>query len=153
MVTDRRKHIRSLKELEFTCYVDGQRFEARSLDIARGGAFMETDELVPTGSVALIALKKGAKPEDEQQRRPSRRQEYPIVLLALVVRHQTTPVTGVGLQWLRCVSRVGLDPLFDFLGFVMDLFPSSLPLPPSSVAAQDFIEYDFILDEFRPGRK
>ena len=70
-----------------------------------------------------------------------------------MVRHQTTPVTGVGLQWLRCVSRVGLGPLFDFLGFVMDIFPSSLPLPPSSIITLDFIEYDFILEEFRPGRK
>jgi len=154
MGTDRRKHVRSLKELEFTCYIDGQQFKARSLDISRGGALMETGELVPLGSVALIAMTKGTEPEDDyQQRRPSRRQEFPIVLLGLVVRHQTTPITGLGLQWLRCVSRVGLGPLFDFLGFVMDLFPSSLPLPPNSVIALDFIEYDFVLEEFRPGRK
>lgn len=74
-----------------------------------------------------------------------------MVLLGLVVRHQTTPATALGLQWLRCVSRVGLQPMYDFLGFVLDLFPSSLPLPSGSVAHLDHLEYDFVLEEFRPG--
>lgn len=76
----------------------------------------------------------------------------PIVLLGLVVRQQTAPTTGVGLQWLRCVSRVGLQPMYDFLGFVLDLYPSALPLPSGPVTTIDFVEFDFVLQEFRPGR-
>ena len=59
MSSNRRQHTRNLKALHFTCYIDGQRFDARSIDVSVGGAFMETGALVPMGSVALIALKKG----------------------------------------------------------------------------------------------
>ncbi|MFH1529989.1 MAG: PilZ domain-containing protein [Pseudomonadota bacterium] len=151
MSSNRRQHTRSLKALDFSCYIDGQQFDARSLDVSAGGAFMETGALVPVGSVALIALTKGNK-EAETRRRAARRQEFPVLLLGLVVRHQTTPVSGVGLQWLRCVSRVGLQPMLDFLGFVLDLYPSTLPLPASEVTTLDFVEFDFVLQEFRPGR-
>ncbi len=152
MSSNRRQHTRNLKALDFSCYIDGQRFDARSLDVSVGGAFMETGALAPMGSVALIALKKGHPHPAGGGRLRRPRKELPIVLIGLVVRHQTVPVTGVGLRWLRCVSRVGLQPMYEFLGFVVDLYPSALPLPSGTVSTIDFVEFDFVLQEFRPGR-
>lgn len=139
---DRRRHDRALKALEFTCTIDGKPFEAQSLDISAGGAFMAASALVPTGAIAQIAPRIGVETGDAP----------PVTLHGLVVRQQRSPRTGVALQWLKCETCRGMSPLEDVLANIVGLPPAAHPQPPAHVAALPDLEYDFILQETRPGR-
>jgi len=60
-----------------------------------------------------------------------------------VVRKQEEPVRCLGIEWVRCVSRNGIQAVFDLLAFYLGLFPAALPMPMPSVAAADSVAYDF----------
>jgi hypothetical protein len=139
---DRRRVDRHLKSLEFSCTVDGKLFEAQSLDLSAGGAFMAANALVPTGATARI-VPAGAAPSGP---------EPGLFLHGLVVRQQRSPVNGVALQWLKCESSHGLEPLKGFLGDMLGVDEGTIATPPPHVAAMDQLEYDFVLQEVRPGR-
>ena len=68
------------------------------------------------------------------------------------MRRQAAPRIGVGIQWVKCVSRGGLDALFTFLGMVLDIFPSALPLPSPKVAAAPTVAWDFVRRRFEAMR-
>ena len=139
---DRRREERSLRALEFTCTIDGKLFDALSLDLSPGGAFMAAAVLAPTGAVAHITPRLGARSD----RRP------PILLYGLVVRQQRSPRTGVALQWLKCESCGGVTPLKGMLENVLGFPQEDLPHPPPHIQSLQDLEYDFILREIGPGR-
>jgi hypothetical protein len=139
---ERRRHDRALKALEFTCTIDGKPFEAQSLDISAGGAFMATPLLVPTGAVARIV------PQIGEEHGATRA----VTLHGLVVRQERSPRTGVALQWLKADTNRGLSLLEDVLSNIVGLAPAVHPQPPAHISALPDLEYDFILQETRPGR-
>ena len=128
---DRREHEREKRTVEFFCYVNGQRFDSTSFDISAGGAFLRTDHELTDGITALVAPK-GERVKAEGA-----------VLVGQVVRQQDDPVKGVAIKWVRCVSRKGIQPVFDLLAFYLGLFPASLPMPMPSVANAETVAYDF----------
>ncbi len=90
--TDKRNHPRRLLKEEIYCYLDGTRFDAGSHDISAGGLFLKTNSTVPIGSVIALVFKQGDPAVN------------PIFLLGMVVRHQTEPVAGIGMQWTRAIT-------------------------------------------------
>ena len=129
-VGDRRKHEREERAVEFFCYIESQRFDSTSFDISAGGAFLRTDHELADGITALVAPK-GERGADGA------------VLVGQVVRRQDDPVMGVAIKWVRCVSRKGIQSVFDLLAFYLGLFPASLPMPMPSVAHAETVAYDF----------
>ena len=91
--TDKRNHPRRLLKEEIYCYLDGTRFDAGSHDISAGGLFLKTNSTVPIGSVIALVFKQGGAPGVN-----------PVFLLGMVVRQQTEPVGGIGLQWTRAIT-------------------------------------------------
>ena len=131
MVDERRQHERHKKAIRFQCYIDGHRFDTASLDISTGGAFLETDDDIRLGAVVMIV------PVREMKKK------VPVVLVGSVARHQESPAKGLGIKWLKCVTRNGIQQVFDFLAFYLDLFPSHLPLPAPGVAESEVVAFDF----------
>ena len=142
MMQERRRADRSLKSVDFTCTVDGKPFDARSLDLSPRGAFMAADALVPTGATARIVPGGGEQGESQPA----------LFLHGLVVRQQRSPVNGVALQWLKCESTQGLEALEGFLEDTLGVDAGALAGTSPHVAALDQLEYDFVLEEIRPGR-
>ena len=136
MDRDRRQHQRHQKQIPFYCYIDGHRFDTDSMDVSAGGAFMASDDDVRLGAVVMIV------PKREMKKR------LPVVLVGVVRRHQQQPVTGLGIQWRKCVTRNGIQQIFDFLALYLELFPAKLPLPKPEVGASRVVAYDFLRKEF-----
>ncbi|MBM4372450.1 MAG: PilZ domain-containing protein [Deltaproteobacteria bacterium] len=143
---DRRAHPRERRPVEFRCYIEGHRFDASCFDISAGGAFLRTERDLAPGVVAVVG------PRGEPPRPPSGGTgpvpDVAAVLVGRVVRRQEQPVRGVAIQWMRCVSRRGIQPIFDLLAFGLGLFPSALPLPMPSVARSEAVGYDFLRRSF-----
>ena len=136
MDKDRRQHQRHRKQIPFYCYIDGHRFDTDSMDVSAGGAFMASEDEVRIGAVVMIV------PKREMKKR------LPVVLVGVVRRHQQQPVAGLGIQWLKCVTRNGIQQIFDFLALYLELFPAKLPLPSPEVGASSVVAYDFLRNEF-----
>ena len=131
MADDRRQHERRQKVIRFQCYIDGHRFDTASLDISTGGAFLETDDDIRMGAVVMIV------PVREMKKK------LPVVLVGTVVRKQLDPTAGLGIEWHKCVTRNGIQQIFDFMAFYLDLYPSHLPLPAPGVSQSKVVAYDF----------
>jgi len=101
--TEKRQHPRTIIEEEIFCYLDGMRFDAGSKDISAGGLFLKTNREVPLGSVTALVFKGG-------EIGPA-----PIFLLGMVMRQQTEPFSGIGLQWVRAVTTGPSESLKAFL--------------------------------------
>ncbi|MFH1530714.1 MAG: PilZ domain-containing protein [Pseudomonadota bacterium] len=138
---DRRGNERQERSVEFFCYINGQRFDSTTFDISAGGVFLRTDHALDVGVTAIVAPKGERDRVTTQGNAPA--VDIGAVLVGLVVRKQEEPVRGVGIQWVRCVSRNGIQAVFDLLAFYLGLFPASLPMPMPSVAAADSVAYDF----------
>jgi len=136
MSRDRRQHRRKSKFLEFTCFIDGQKFTTKSMDISAGGAYVDSEEELRNGAVVMIV--------------PSRelKKKLPIVLVGSVVRRADETGSKFGIMWHKCVTRDGIDNIFDFLAFYLDLYPSALPVPDPAVVASTLASYDFIGNRF-----
>lgn len=52
----RRRYPRVLRALALNCYVDGQRFDARTHDFSAGGALLLTRDEIPLCKTVLITL-------------------------------------------------------------------------------------------------
>ena len=138
---DRRKHERAERAMEFFCYINGQRFDSTTFDISAGGVMLRTDYELEIGTTAIVA------PKGERDRAATAGNAPAVdmgaVLVGVVVRKQDEPVHGVGIEWVRCVSRNGIQAVFDLLAFYLGMFPAALPMPMPSVAAADSVAYDF----------
>ena len=138
---DRRKDERHERVVEFFCYINGQRFDSTTFDISAGGAFLRTELLLAVGTTAIVAPKGERDRVTTSGNAPA--VDMGAVLVGVVVRTQQEPVSGVGIAWVRCVSRNGIQAVFDLMAFYLGLFPASLPMPMPSVAAADTVAYDF----------
>ena len=143
---DRRKHDRQEKAIEFFCYINGQRFDSTTFDISKGGVFLRTDYELAVGTSAIVAPKGERERVSTSGNAPA--VDVGAILVGLVVRKQDEPVHGVGIEWVRCVSRNGIQAVFDLLAFYLGLFPASLPMPMPSIAAAETVAYDFKRRQF-----
>jgi len=121
--------------LHFRCTIDHQEFDIRSLNISHGGALIETN--LRLGSVALVV------PDSELK------EKLPVALVGLVVRHQESSPVGYGIQWQKCVTKDGIQRLYDFLALYLNLYPSALPLPSPTAYNSDEVEYSFRHNRFK----
>jgi hypothetical protein len=140
-MTDRREHIRKQRTLDFYCYIDGVRFDSPTLDLSEGGAFLATADPIPMDATVVLVPK--AIKEQRRAGAAPKAGPHRVLLVGRVVRRQGAPRVGVGIRWAKCVSRGGLDALFTFLGMVLEIFPSALPLPDPEIAAASTVAWDF----------
>ncbi len=129
-MSERRKHERVQRELSFNCYIDGQRFDSASVNISSGGAFLKTADLIPPDSVVVVV------PQQKFLK------EFPVMLVGKVLRRDEKS-KGLGITWLRCVTRSGLRRLWQFMETFPELWETIPPLPSREIAGQACIGYDF----------
>jgi hypothetical protein len=120
--TEQRQYPRHRYEDEFYCYLDGSRFDARSLDISAGGLFLKTQQEVPAGASIALVFK--------DQKDPS---AAPVFLVGEVMRRQEVPVPGIGLRWHRAVTEGTAARLEIFLTLRMGLLPGPIASEPHGV--------------------
>ncbi len=128
---ERRKHERVDRRLGLVCYLDGQRFDAETVDFSAGGGFVGTQDDIPVGRVVLVSMSR------------KKMGKGPILIAGHVVRRQEEPICGIGLRWIKCISMAGLDELIEFLAQFLDIFPAKLPLPPPDLAQDEPVGYNF----------
>ena len=136
MVSERRRHARISRFLEFVCFIDGRRFKTTSMDISAGGAFVDSEEEIKLGAVVLIV------PSLELKKR------LPIVLVGSVVRAAEDSRNRYGIKWQKCVTRDGIQNIFDFMALYMEVFPASLPLASAAVHLSPLVAYNFVSGDF-----
>ena len=102
-----RKHKRFDAEHWSYCYLDGERFDARSLNLSASGAFLETDQDIPIGARLLVVFEQDGSD--------------PIQLVGRVVRYQEEPAIGLGIQWVRVVLAGPVSQARQFLLDVLEL--------------------------------
>jgi hypothetical protein len=91
--TERRRHERWLLNEKASCYIDATRRDVSSGDMSRGGMFILSSTLHESGSKMAVIL-------------DSSREVYPpVYLVGIVVRHETSPRHGVGVEWVRAVGH------------------------------------------------
>lgn len=135
--SERRLFPRLQSAVEFFCYIDGDRFDSVSVDISPSGVFLATTDAIRKGAIVMLVPKKeGAK-------------NFPVMLIGRVVRKQVPPeVAGYGVQWLRCLSRQGLDAVYRFIANYPEFSQLTLPFPTDQVAASPVVGYDFQTNRF-----
>jgi len=112
---NQRRYDRHLIAEKLFCYIDGDRFDARSRDISAGGLFIRTPKNVPLGVFIALVFKDKDKPDS-----------HPIFLVGKVVRHQQEPVKGIGLQWDRAITEGSSAQLELFLTLKMGIIPHEI---------------------------
>ena len=106
---ERRRAKRWIQKEEVLCYFEGARLGARSEDVSESGMFLATRKTVPLGGrVALIF-----------QAQISHRN--PIYLVGKVVRAQSRPIPGLGVQWVRAITDASPQQLSQFLRELLDV--------------------------------
>jgi hypothetical protein len=129
---DRREHVRIDKVVEFFCYVDGQRFDSASVNVSAGGAFLATEDPV-RDSAALVVIPK-AGPDAH----------YPVALVGTIRRREIEKgKKGLGIQWLRIISRAGVTALVQFASANPELVGVRFPAPTGEAASSNLIGYSF----------
>ncbi len=135
-MSERRRHDRRAQIEEFYCYVGGKRTDSESMDISPGGAFLAANPVPPPLSLVIIVPKQG------------HRVQSGIALVGAVRREQTLPVPGVGIEWLRCISRYGYEDVAGFLTHFLECPPQRLPVPPDDVRQSPVAAYNFRADTY-----
>jgi len=130
-VPERRQHTRLLKDIDFYCYVDGERFDSASVDISAGGAFLATEDDLRMDASVLIF------PKAEKGK------EQPAMLVGRVVRRQMGASPGLGVQWRGCICREGVPGIYQFLERYLELKHTLLPEPPHEVVGAPVVAFDF----------
>ena len=97
---------------------------------------MGTQDDVPADSLVIIVPKQ------------LRRLKAPAALVGSVVRRQAEPIPGLGVHWLRCVSRQGVHQVYDFLSQFLEIHPATLPVPSPAVANSPVAAFDFVNERF-----
>ncbi len=135
-MSERRKHDRRAQCEEFYCWLGGQRMDSESMDISPGGAFLAADPAPPILSLVIIVPKQG------------HRVQSGIALVGAVRREQSVPVPGVGIEWLRCISRYGYEDVAGFLTHFLECPPQRLPVPSDEVLQSPVAAYNFRADRY-----
>lgn len=135
-MSERRKHSRRERIEEFYLYVGGQRMDSESLDISAGGAFLAGSPAPPPLSLVIIVPKQ------------AHRVQSGIALVGAVRREQTTPVPGVGIEWLRCISRYGYEDVRGFLTHFIEFPANRLPTPDEAVVKSPVAAFSFRQEQY-----
>ncbi len=135
-MAERRKHERVAKELRFHCYIDGNRFDSASVNISQGGAFLRTSDPIPTDSVVV------AVPHQQFLK------DFPVMLVGKVLRREDASDKGLGVEWLRCVTRSGFRRLWHFIESFPELWETIPAMPPSDYLAEPCVGFDFQAGRF-----
>jgi hypothetical protein len=104
-VVDRRAFPRRPLAEDVQCYIDGVRFDARTLDLSAGGAFIRTNRWRSVSTGALVGL---VFPRN-------RLSPQTIFLFGRVVRVQDRGVEGLALAWEKGVTVAPAAELARFL--------------------------------------
>jgi len=108
---ERRRSKRWIQEESVVCYFEGDRLGAHSKDLSKTGMFVATAKKVPIGErIALIF-------------RPRFSEDTPIYLVGKVARHQTEPIPGLGVQWVKAITDASPLQLSNFLRDLLDVDP------------------------------
>ena len=138
---ERRGYERSNVQIDFYCYIDGHRFDSASIDISPSGVFLRTDDDVPEAARLVIVPKK------------EHSKDFPVMLLGMVTRKQEEPSPGLGVRWLRCVTRFGIKHIFSFMEAYPEFCARELPVVSHSMAKHSVIGYDFTGNRFYVPRR
>lgn len=108
---ERRLHPRSPMERDIVCYINGARFDAQSRNMGVGGMFLSFSgsKVIAEGSVVGILSK------------PRSGVATPLFVVGRVVWMKPPPFPGVGLQWVKVVTRGPAAELSRFMGEVFGL--------------------------------
>jgi hypothetical protein len=134
--SDRRRFPRYEKQIDFYCYVNGQRFDSSSVDMSRGGAYLETNDEPQPHSLVVIVPK------------ALRTRQSAVALVGAVRRSGAHPVRGVGVEWLRCVSRRGMQDVYVFLSEFLDIQRDAVETPSTDVTNSNVAAYNFRTESF-----
>ena len=134
--SERRQHRRTKQAIDFYCYIDGLRFDSASIDISTGGALLKTGDPVRRDATVMII------PKDEAVRK------FPVMLVGAVVRQQEGSNQGVGIRWLRCITRDGIASVYGFMAAFPEFSEIPLPPPTHEVASNLVVGYDFPRNRF-----
>lgn len=112
---EQRKYHRYPLSDNMYCYIDGSRFDARSLDISAGGLFLRTPRKVPLDCCIALVFKDKKDPGVP-----------PVFLVGRVMRHQVEPEAGIGLKWDRAITEGNAAHLELFLTLKMGVIASHI---------------------------
>jgi hypothetical protein len=129
---DQREYSRYPVAENLYCYIDGNRFDARSLDISAGGLFIRTPKKVPIGAHIALVFKDKDAPDTA-----------PVFLVGKVMRHQEDDVSGIGLQWDRAISEGSSAQLELFLTLRMGVIPGVIRSEASGPRQETRHVFDF----------
>ncbi len=105
LMVERREHPRHPLARDVHCYIDGVRFDARTLDISAGGSFVRTTRSRSVTPGALVGLVFPSHPLVLQT----------TFLFGRVTRIQAQPVEGLALCWEKAVTVAPPEDLAKFL--------------------------------------
>lgn len=131
-VRERRRHVRFSVDDQTYCYLNGSRFDTTATNLSASGAFLETDDQVPIGSVIVLLF------DDTASDTPN-----PVHLVGRVMRHDVNPA-GIGVRWLKAVTGASDLDLGTFLAERLHISPEQRRLN----AESGRVEYEF--DEYVP---
>jgi len=94
MGKERRFYLRWDVDEEVHCYVEGDRLDAQTLDLSSGGMFLQTERTAQSGSKVVLVFRTQFSAAD-----------FPIYLVARVMRRQVKPIRGLGLRWVRATTQ------------------------------------------------
>jgi hypothetical protein len=134
--TERRRWPRSKVAIDFYCYLDGHRFDSVSVDVSSGGLLLNTPESLRKDAIVMLVPKENAI------------REYPVVLVGRVVRRHEGEKKGLALEWLRCITRQGVNSILSFLAAVPEFCQLTLPSPTAEALYSSVLGYDFKTNRF-----
>ena len=128
---ERRQYPRADREIEFVCYVDGQRFDSSSVNVSASGALLKTRAEIPSGTLVVLHPRK-AKVKLQH-----------LVLVGKVVHQHDGFVAGLGVEWVRCFSDHGAAAVYDFLLFFLNISAAEVPIPSPKLTGEVGAGFDF----------
>ncbi len=136
-MSEKRQFSRFASALEFYCYIDGDRFDTVSVGISPSGVFLETMAKVRRGAIVMLVPKNEAA------------HDFPVMLIGRVIRRQRPPeAPGYGVQWLRCLTKRGMEAIYHFIASYPEFSQLTLPFADPDVMRAQVVGYDFVANRF-----
>ncbi len=75
--------------------------------------------------------------------------DFPVMLIGRVIRRQVAPQTpGYGVQWLRCLTKKGMQAIYHFIASYPEFSQMTLPFADNEVMKAPVVGYDFQTNSF-----